>query len=101
MGKWAPLLAATAPLVSALLYAAWDETSGLPLWRRLSRDVARAEAQVERLQIRNARLAADIEALGSDPFALERAIREEIGWVRPGEVRIDIRPREEAPLSAP
>ena len=101
MGRVAPLLAAAVPILVGLLYVAVDATSGLPLWRRLARDVARAEAQVERLEISNARLAAEIEALHGHPLALERAIREEIGWVRPGEVRIDVLPVEEGRRSRP
>jgi cell division protein FtsB len=48
----------------------------------------RAEAlahEIEDLQAENARLATEIAALRSDPRAIERLAREELGLARPGE----------------
>ncbi len=47
--------------------------------RRLERDDAQDEAQVIRLR-------REVKALRGDPAALERAAREELGYVRPGEL---------------
>jgi cell division protein FtsB len=47
--------------------------------RRLSDEDAALEAQVTRLR-------REVRALRGDPAALERAAREELGYVRPGEV---------------
>ncbi|MFL5262088.1 MAG: FtsB family cell division protein [Anaeromyxobacteraceae bacterium] len=47
--------------------------------KRLDRETAEAEARV-------ARLRRDVKALRGDPAALERAAREDLGYVRPGEV---------------
>ncbi len=47
--------------------------------RRLGEEDAALEAQVTRLR-------REVRALRGDPAALERAAREELGYVRPGEV---------------
>jgi cell division protein FtsB len=47
--------------------------------RRIEREGAAAAAQV-------ARLRREVKALRGDPAALERAAREELGYVKPGEV---------------
>jgi cell division protein FtsB len=47
--------------------------------RRLEDDDAALEAQVVRLR-------REVKALRGDPAALERAAREELGYVRPGEL---------------
>jgi cell division protein FtsB len=56
------------------------------------RKVLRLQAEIHRMQEENARLAADnaslvreARALRGDPAALERAAREELRFVRPGE----------------
>jgi cell division protein FtsB len=41
--------------------------------------------EVEALEAENANLATEITALRSDPRAIERLAREELGFVRPGE----------------
>jgi cell division protein FtsB len=54
----------------------------------------RAEAlqrQIEELRTENVALAADIAALESDPRAIERLAREELGLARPGETEFVIR----------
>jgi cell division protein FtsB len=54
----------------------------------------RAEAlqrQIEELRAENVALAADITALKSDPRAIERLAREELGLARPGETEFVIR----------
>lgn len=54
----------------------------------------RAEAlqqQIEELRAENVALAADIIALKSDPRAIERLAREELGLARPGETEFVIR----------
>jgi cell division protein FtsB len=46
---------------------------------RLARENAALEARVHRLR-------REVKALSGDPAALERAAREELGYVRPGEL---------------
>ncbi|MBI3184728.1 MAG: septum formation initiator family protein [Myxococcales bacterium] len=57
----------------------------------------RLRAEVESLEERNRRvleekraLAREIEALRADRCALERAVREELGFVKPGEVVVSL-----------
>jgi cell division protein FtsB len=66
-------------LVSAI------EPGGLRKARRLSDDAERIEAENARLAEENARLSREVKALRTDPAAMERAAREDLGLVRPGE----------------
>jgi cell division protein FtsB len=65
--------------------SAFDESSGLPAWRRLRDDLAAARARIEILRGEVEALRLEAEALERDGFALERAIREDLGLARPGE----------------
>jgi cell division protein FtsB len=53
--------------------------------------------EIELLRTENSRLAVEIAALKSDPRAIERLAREELGLARPGETVFSI--REEEPSS--
>lgn len=68
--------------------AAWSalDPEGLRKDLRLRDEVRRMAADNARLAAENARLAREAEALRHDPAALERAAREELRFVRPGEV---------------
>ena len=72
-------------LLAAGAYAAWDSDSGIRTWLRLRAELWAAEAGVEEVRLQVAALEDEARALAEDPFALERAIREELGWARPGE----------------
>lgn len=82
------LLAAPLCILIALAYAWLDGDQGIRTWLALRADVARAEARIAALREEVAELEAEIAAFGESPFALERAIREELDWVRPGEVLV-------------
>ena len=77
-----------APLVLAAVaaIAVADGKSGIPMWFRLRSDVDRASERVEVLARETEALRAQIEALSSEPFALERAIREDLELALPGEI---------------
>ena len=62
----------------------------LQLWQERSRTEA-LEREIERLRVRNSQLAKEIRALRSDPRAVERLAREELGLARPGETVFLIR----------
>lgn len=62
-----------------------DQKSGLPAWLRLRAELTASQARIEVLSARANTLREEIEALERDPFAIERAIREELGLARPGE----------------
>jgi cell division protein FtsB len=53
--------------------------------RALSSDVRRMEDENRALAVENERLAREVKALRSDPAALERALREELRYIRWGE----------------
>jgi cell division protein FtsB len=61
------------------------DPDGLPRLRALDADVARMQQENRSLDAENERLAREVKALRSDPAALERAVREELRYVRPGE----------------
>lgn len=98
MGRVHPIAVACALIVGGVVYAALDPTQGIGTWHRLAREVGIAETTARAQKARNAELAARIEQLRDDPAAIEAAIREEIGWVRPGELRIELEDRAPATL---
>jgi len=79
-----PLLLAAAVL-GLLGLSAWDP-QGLRKVRRLEGEVQRRAAETRDIARENARLRREIRALQGEPAALERAAREELGFVRPGEM---------------
>jgi cell division protein FtsB len=63
---------------------------GFRRYWRLKQDVRTLEERNAKLAQDNARLRREVEALRNDPVALERAVREELGYVKPGEVIFDV-----------
>jgi cell division protein FtsB len=68
--------------ISALL----DGESGVGIWLELRDDLSGSAARVSRLEQENDSLRSEIAALDGDPDAIERAIREELDLVKPGEI---------------
>ena len=66
---------------------------GLPRYRKLSYQLTRVEAQNARLRKQIARRSREVEALRSDPNAVERIARDELGMVRDDEVVFQFAPR--------
>jgi len=88
MRRYGWRLAAAVSLVLAVISAL--EPRG---FRRHARLRAQAESLAQRnaqLREENLRLTREIEGLRSDPAALERAAREELGFVKPGEIVIHL-----------
>jgi cell division protein FtsB len=71
--------------------------SGLARTIALRRDLATLRAHNREVRAENERLAREAEALRSDLGAIERVARAELGWVRPGELVVDL----SAPATAP
>ena len=71
---------------AAIGVAAVDDSAGVRTWLQVRRDLDTAQARVTALEARIAEREAEAEALRSDPLALERAIREDLGLARPGEI---------------
>ncbi len=63
---------------------------GFRRYFKLQRDLVSLEARNQKLRQDNRARLREIQALRSDPKALERASREELGFIRPGEVVINL-----------
>ncbi len=57
---------------------------------RLQRDVVALTERNRQLSTENSALSHEIQALRTDPAALERAAREELGFVKPGEIVLNL-----------
>jgi cell division protein FtsB len=77
--------------LAAAGWSAFDERSGIPAWRRMRSDSLAAHARIEVLRGDIEALRREADALAGDDFAVERAIREDLGLALPGEsvVRLD------------
>ncbi len=62
------------------------DRDGLRKARRNEAEAERLERENAALEQRVARLRREVKALQGDPAALERAAREELGYVKPGEI---------------
>ncbi|MCH8889616.1 MAG: septum formation initiator family protein [Myxococcales bacterium] len=80
-----PLLIIPALFAAALIYISADRGAGLSTWMRDRDALANSEEQIARLEAEIVRLKAAIGRLERDPFAIERAIREDLEWARAGE----------------
>jgi cell division protein FtsB len=72
-------------VAAALAVALLDGTNGVPAWLRLHDDLRAAEVRMEALRAEIAGAEREAAALRDDPFAIEAAIREDLGLARPGE----------------
>lgn len=85
------ILVVPALLAVALLHAALDEDAGIRRWLHLRAELSDARGRIEALRTEVADLRSDAQRLESDPFALERAIREDLGLARPGQSVVRLR----------
>ncbi len=69
-------------------FAGWDPDTGLRSWWRLRGDQVAAHQRIADLEREIRSLHAQSAALRTDPLAQERAIREDLGFARPGETVI-------------
>jgi len=84
------LLIIPALLVAALIYISVDRGAGLSTWMRDRDSLEHSEEQIARLEAEIVRLKAEVGRLERDPFAIERAIREDLKWARAGETVVRI-----------
>jgi cell division protein FtsB len=89
---WLGRVGAAALVTSALCYVPYHvyARSGLARTLQLRRDLTVVRARNAELRGTNERLSREAEALRSDPEAIERVARSELGWVRPGEIIVDL-----------
>jgi cell division protein FtsB len=86
MGVWLGIGVVAMTIVVALV----DADSGLRMWWALREDLHAAQARIEQLKSDVADLEADSGGLtgAGEPFALERAVRERLGYTREGETLV-------------
>ena len=89
---WAGRLVAAAVVVFVLAYLPYFlyTRSGLGRTIALARDLKALRAHNQQLAAENDRLAREAEALRNDPGAIERVARSDLGWVKPGELVVDL-----------
>lgn len=89
---WAGRLAAAAMVAFVLAYLPYFlyTRSGLGRTLALARDLKTLRARNQELAAENDRLAREAEALRNDPDAIERVARSDLGWVKPGEIVVDL-----------
>jgi cell division protein FtsB len=85
-----PLLWCAVAAAAALAAFSATAEGGFRRYSRLSGEVDDLKTQNRAVAAKNARLLAEIQHLRSDDAAIERAAREELGFVRPGEVVISL-----------
>jgi cell division protein FtsB len=85
-GAAAVLVAGVLSYVPYHVYA----RSGLARTLQLRRELALLKTRNAQLKDETDRLARQAEALRDDPDAIERVARSELGWVRPGEIILDL-----------
>ena len=91
MGRLSSTLALLLPfalLVTAIVAVPLRilDEQGLPRYRALKQELREVEAANDRLEREVRDLAGGVEALKSDPAAIERIARDELGMIRDGEL---------------
>jgi len=92
---WAGRAVAAVAVMFALGYIPYHvyAKSGFARTLELRRDLKALRARNAQLAAENDRLSREAEALRADPGAIERVARAELGWVKPGEIIVDLAPR--------
>jgi cell division protein FtsB len=80
------LLAVATALAVALSLVSVADAKGFRRYLKLRDDVESLHERNTALAAQNESLRREIQALREDPAALERAVREELGYVKPGEI---------------
>jgi cell division protein FtsB len=70
------------------------------LWRA-QKEIKELSDRIEMLEKRNARLSVEIERLKSDPYTVEKILREKYGYVRDGDKVYRLTPFSEEDTEAP
>jgi cell division protein FtsB len=60
-------------------------THGLLAMRRAQKEAATVQREIDQINLQNRQLQENVKALKTDPAAIERIAREEMGLARPGE----------------
>jgi cell division protein FtsB len=76
-------------------------THGVLAMRRSQQQAADIQKEIKQLNEENQKLQDSVHSLKSDPAAIERIAREEIGLARPGEYIFKIQPKSTDPQTPP
>jgi cell division protein FtsB len=80
------LLMVSGVLAGVLSLASAADARGFRRYLKLRDDVEALQQRNQAVAAQNEALRREIQALRDDPAALERAVREELGYVKPGEL---------------
>jgi cell division protein FtsB len=99
MGFWLTMAVVSVALVLALV----DGESGLRTWWALRDDLRAAQVRIDKLRADVTELESEGGALtgAGEPFALERAIRERLVYVRDGETLVRLDPPRDTSTRIP
>jgi cell division protein FtsB len=89
----AALLASVIAIIALVVGSLFGDRGILQLMAQRQRALELAR-EIEETRVENLRLAAEIRALRTDPRAIERIAREQLGLARPGETVFLIRDRD-------
>ena len=93
--RWTIRAALAAGVALAVAYVPWRIAGGGDRADKLEGQLARIRAAAAELELDNARLAREIQALRTDPQAIEDHARDELGMVYPGELVLSVERRRE------
>ncbi len=81
----------SALLVLVGLHTVLDQGSGIRTWLRLREELASSHARIGTLRREIVQLRREADLLEDDPFAIERVIREDLGFAARGETLLRLR----------
>jgi cell division protein FtsB len=78
-------------------YQLWLGTGSISEFQRLTDELEKQESENQRLASRNDELVSEINALKTDPQAIEELLRSRFGYVKEGETFVRLLPKGELP----
>ena len=78
-------------------YQLWFGTGSISELQRLTDELEKQESENQRLASRNDELVSEINALKTDPQAIEELLRSRFGYVKEGETFVRLIPKGELP----
>ncbi|MEC9077299.1 MAG: septum formation initiator family protein [Pseudomonadota bacterium] len=76
-------------------YQLWFGTGSISELQRLTDELEKQESENQRLASRNDELVSEINALKTDPEAIEELLRSRFGYVKEGETFVRLLPKRE------
>ena len=78
-------------------YQLWFGTGSISELQRLTDEIEKQQSENQRLASRNDELVSEINALKTDPQAIEELLRSRFGYVKEGETFVRLIPKGELP----